>query len=105
MNASPSPSVRLDGQPLIFSMVYENLGDRELSAPRPSVASLIGDERAWRQGSPALAFAGTTDRTSCPSRASTGKRIFLANHLSDAPNLIVVGEGHRCSRRACQDLV
>ena len=61
MNASPSPSVGLDGQPLIFSMVYKNLCDRELPAPRPSVACLIRDERAWRQGSPALSFAGTTN--------------------------------------------
>ena len=61
VNASPSPSVRLDGQPLIFSMVYKNLCDRELPAPRPSITCLIGHERARRPGSPALAFSRAAD--------------------------------------------
>ena len=61
MNASPSPSVRLDGQPLIFSMVYKNLCDRELPALRPPITCLIGHERARRQGSPALAFSRATN--------------------------------------------
>ena len=105
MNASPSPSVRLDGQPLIFSMVYENLSDRELSTPRSPITCLICDERAWRQGSPALAFAGTTDGAPCSSRPSAGKRVLLANHLSDASDLIVVLKGHCCTWRTCKNLV